>query len=229
MPLSIILPVFNESEVLEHNVKRLEQALVNQGMDYELIISEDGSTDGTLDIARRLEGGRVRLITQPSRCGKGAAIKNAAALANADIIIFMDADLASEPAHIPELVGHLAKGADIVVGSRYIEGSDSERDMLRHIASRSFNLLVRILLGSRLRDHQCGFKAFRKVTVLPVIDKVENSGWFWDTEFLVRAQRKGLGIIEIPIRWREEKDSKFNLFTDSLRMAWSLARFAIRR
>jgi hypothetical protein len=99
--------------------------------------------------------------------------------------------------------------------------------LVRYAASRTFNLLVNIILGSKLTDHQCGFKAFRKGPALEVISLVKEKGWFWDTEFLVRAQRKGLVVDEISIDWTESKSSKFNLVRDSAKMFASLVRFRI--
>jgi glycosyltransferase involved in cell wall biosynthesis len=226
--VSVILPVHNEGRTLEGNVKRLMGTLDRYVGDYEILISEDGSTDGSGGVAKSLRSARVRSFHNCRRVGKGAAIKSAAARASGNIIVFMDADLASEPSHVAELVGLIRGGSDIVIGSRYLPGAKASRSMVRHAASRTFNLLVRLILGSRLSDHQCGFKAFRKDRVLPVVNDVEDDWWFWDTELLVRAQRRGLRIAEMPIEWREVPGSRFRLFHDSLRMASCLVRFRLK-
>lgn len=223
--VSIILPVHNEAGVLKRTIDCLGDSL---GQKFEIIISEDGSTDDTVRIAKSLENKRVRLLHNGKRMGKGAAIKHAASYAQGSILLFMDADLASNPSQIKELVRLLEGGADIVIGSRYLKGSRAKRVFMRDVASRSFNFLVRAMLGSRIMDHQCGFKAFRKDTVLPVINEVENQKWFWDTELLVRAQRKGLKIAEIPIEWNEMPGSKFRLLEDTIHMAWGLIKFKIK-
>lgn len=225
--VSVILPVYNEEKVLKDSVKSLESTLERILGDFEIIISEDGSTDRTLDISKSLQSERVRILHEGKRRGKGAAIKSAAACAKGDIIIFMDADLASNPTYVEQLVSLLRSGAAIVIGSRYLKGSVAERTPLRYFASKSFNFLVRVLLGSKLSDHQCGFKAFRRDLVLPVINEVEDERWFWDTELLVRAQRKGLKVAEIPIGWKEAPDSKFRLLNDTLHMAHSLVSFKL--
>lgn len=227
--ISVILPVYNEAKVLERNVRRLESILKSLPSDYEIIISEDGSTDGTPRIAKSLESGRIRVMHNGRRSGKGAAIRSAAGHARGNIVIFMDADLASNPEQIGSLVGKLRDGAAIVVGSRYLPGSKAKRSLTRYVASRSFNWLVSMLLGSRLSDHQCGFKAFRKDVAMPLVEDVGDRRWFWDTELLVRAQRMGLRVGEIPVEWKESEDSKFNLMKDTLHMAWSLLLFKIRR
>ncbi len=226
--VSVILPAYNESMNLEGNVKRLEATLERVLDDFEIIISEDGSTDGTCDVARRLEAGRIRVLCNGSRLGKGAAIRKAAGRSSGNIIIFMDADLASNPAHVGELVSIIESGAGMVIGSRYLQDSKAKRSLIRYIASRGFNWLVRNVLGSRLSDHQCGFKAFRKDLVLPIMDEVEDEKWFWDTELLVRAQKKGVRIAEIPIEWKESKGSKFRLLQDSAYMGLSLARMRMK-
>lgn len=228
MVVSIILPVHNEGQVLERNIANLRKSLDGCIEEYEIIISEDGSTDNTVSVAKSLECKSVRLIHNGERIGKGAAIMKAANLARGNIIIFMDADLASNPDHVNELIRSIREGAAVVIGSRYLKESKATRDPVRYVASRGFNLMVRYFTGSKLSDHQCGFKAFRKDLFLPLIDEVEETGWFWDTEMLVRAQRRGLRIIERPIEWKEAKDSKFRLIRDSSRMLTSLISFRIK-
>ncbi|MBD3210145.1 glycosyltransferase [Candidatus Micrarchaeota archaeon] len=226
--VSVILPVYNEERILERNVKRLAETLEAGGIGYEIIISEDGSTDNTAAIAHSLESEKIRIIHEKKRAGKGTAIRNAASAATGEVVIFMDADLSSDVKHIEELMEVMGEGADIAIGSRYLKKSRARRNRVRHFASKSFNFLVRLLLGSKLRDHQCGFKAFRKKSVLPIIDRIENKEWFWDAELLVRAQRKGLKIEEIPIEWKEAPDSKFRLLDDTLHMAYSLLSFKLK-
>jgi len=226
--ISVILPAHNEGRILQSTVKRLEKVLGRCFDDFEIIISEDGSTDDTVKIAKSLKSKKVRLLSNGKRAGKGAAITSAASYAKGDILVFMDTDLASEPSHVKELVDYIEKGSAIVIGSRYLKESKAKRKIVRHIASKSFNFLVRALLGSTLTDHQCGFKAFRKDLTLPVMDEIKEKGWFWDTELLVRAQRHGLKIKEIPIEWREAADSRFNLINDSYMMGLGLLRFKLR-
>lgn len=225
--ISLILPVYNEERNLRGNVKVLENLLDRDFGEYEIIILDDGSNDTTPTIAKELQNFKIRTISNKKRIGKGASIKQAAKESIGEILIFVDADLASNPNEIKKLVEIISSGADIVIGSRYLKESKTSREIVRYFASKSFNILVRMLLGSKLSDHQCGFKAFRR-SALEVIDKVESKKWFWDTEFLVRAQRDGLKISEIPIEWKEMKDSKFNLIKDSIHMGISLVKFKIK-
>jgi len=227
--LSVILPVYNEEKVLEKNVKIIMKALNKLPYDFEIILSEDGSTDRTAEIADSLENNKIIVLHNGGRKGKGAAIKNAVSRAKGDIVLFMDADLASNPKYTKQLLKPFENDVAIVSGSRYHKESKTQRTPLRHFASKSFNFLVKIMLNSKLSDHQCGFKAFRKDAVLPLINDIEDTKWFWDTELLVRAQRKGLKIVEVPIEWKEEPDSKFRLLDDTYHMAKSLFSFKIKQ
>lgn len=226
--LSIILPVYNEEKRLESTVRAVDAELGKMGKDYEIIIAEDGSSDNTLQIAKRLENGRIRVAHSGARLGKGKAIQNASLSARGGIIAFMDADLASDLSYLPALIGSVEKGASIAIGSRYVPGSIIKRKLLRDFYSRAFNLIVAILWNSKVKDHQCGFKAFRRDAVVPWIGEVQSKSWFWDAEFLVRAQEKGLSVAEVPIRWDEASSSKFR-FSDILGMMKSIIEFKLFR
>jgi hypothetical protein len=226
--VSIILPAYNEEKRLENSIKRLSKELNGVLDNFEIVISEDGSSDRTLQIAKSFESDDIRVLHSDKRSGKGGAIKNALMHCRGNFIVFMDVDLASHPRHVKDLVDLLQKGNAIVIGSRYMKGSKSKRSKVRYVASKAFNFMVRVLLGSKLTDHQCGFKAFRKDLVYPVIEEVKDDHWFWDTELLVRTQRKGLKVVEIPIEWKEEDGSKFRLVNDTIRMGLSLLVFKIR-
>ena len=226
--VSVIVPVHNEAKNLERNIKELERQLNLSLGDFEIIISEDGSTDRTAEISRLHRSDKIRVLNSSERLGKGAAIKLASAKARGNIIIFMDADLASQPASVKDLVKHIEGGAAIVVGSRYLKDSKAKRSVTRLIASKAFNWLVILLFNSKINDHQCGFKAFQKELVLPTMDEIENIGWFWDAELLIRTQRKGLKVVEIPIEWTEAQGSKFQIINDSMQMAYCLARFKLK-
>lgn len=228
MGLSIIIPVYNEAKRLESTVRAVEKELGRMGLDSEIIIAEDGSTDQTLAIAKRLQSERIRLVHSSLRIGKGKAIRNASMEARGGIIAFMDADLASDPAYLPSLIHGLDGGAAIAIGSRYVPGSVVKRKLMRDFYSRAFNLIIAVLWGSKVRDHQCGFKAFRRDAVVPWLGEIQSNSWFWDTEFLVRAQEKGLRVVEVPIKWNEAPTSNFR-FSDIFGMMRSIIEFKLFR
>ncbi len=222
--ITVIAPVYNEPGDIEPFIKRVSEQLA--GQDYEIVIAEDGSNDAPKAI-KRLGAKRCRVLHSDVRLGKGAAIANAILDAKNDIVVYMDVDLSSDLGKISRLILGIESGAAISTGSRLMKGSKIRRGFLREFMSRGYNNLVRLALGSRLNDHQCGFKAFRKSTVMPVLKKVKDNHWFWDTEILVRAQREGLKVDEFPIDWRENGGSKVNLLKDTVAMAMGIARMVL--
>ncbi|MBN1170135.1 glycosyltransferase [Candidatus Micrarchaeota archaeon] len=214
--ITIILPVHNEAKTLRANVGMLKNFLKK---DYEIILAEDGSTDGSAIIAKQIPG--TLLITSKEKLGRGLALSNAIKQAKGETIVYMDADLATGLSHINDL---LKCDADIVTGSRLLSGSVVTcRSITREFFSRGYNLLVRILFNSKVMDHQCGFKAFKK-SVLPLLDEIQDHHWFWDSELLIRAQRKGLTIKEIPVKWMDRKNSKVKLHNDIIYMGLAAIR-----
>lgn len=226
---SLVIPTYNEEEHLERAVKAAMQSL--RGTDYEIIIAEDGSTDSTPEIARSLakKFPRVRCLHFDGKLGKGAALCNAFGQARGEFFGYMDADLATHPKHLKQLVKQLGKN-DVVLGSRYVEGSRSKRTTPRLFLSSGFNALVQFLLGSRLRDHQCGFKGFRRQVALNLCALATEKHWFWDTEMLVLAQRRGLRVKELPVEWNEDAKgrTKINFKRDVLEMGAAAVKMCLK-
>ncbi|MFH0818355.1 MAG: glycosyltransferase, partial [Candidatus Micrarchaeota archaeon] len=196
------------------------------GTDYEIIIAEDGSNDAP-GILASIGAKRCRVLHSNERLGRGKALTRAILDAKSDIVLYMDADLSSEPGKIKRLIEGIEKGYAISTGSRIISGSKTSRGLFREVMSRGFNFLVHLALRSRVRDHQCGFKGFRKSKVLPLLDKVKDTHWFWDTELLVRAQRANLAVDEFPIEWKERKGTKVRLLKDTIAMALGITRLML--
>lgn len=203
--VSVILPVFNDRPALERAVPESIAALSKITDAFEVIVAEDGSTDGSAEFVRAWheKDPRIRLLHADERLGRGKALNRAIEAARYEVVCYYDVDLATDLAHLPELVGAIRSGADIATGSRLMPDSDIVRSGGREVASRGYNLLVRTVLRSRLHDHQCGFKAFRRERVLALIPDVQAPHWFWDTEVLVRGQRKGYEVREFPVVWRQ--------------------------
>lgn len=204
--VTAVLPVYNDLAALKRAIPESLEALetIAPGR-FELIVAEDGSTDGSTEFVREYEAkdSRVRLLHSDERLGRGRALNRAFAEASGSIVCYYDVDLATDMHHLAELIGAIRDGYDIATGSRLLPESDITRSGGREIASRGYNLLVRTILGSSLHDHQCGFKAFRRDRLLDLLPSVRADHWFWDTEVLVRAQKNGYRIREFPVRWRQ--------------------------
>jgi len=219
--VSVVLPAFNEAERIERAVEEVKRWMDEIGYDYEIIIAEDGSTDGTDRIAEELakRDGRVRHLHSDERLGRGKALTRAFKSADGEVLVYLDVDLSTDMRHLKELIDAVAKeGYDVATGSRLMRESQTERPLKRDLASKVYNFLVRFMLGSKLRDHQCGFKAFRRSKILPLLEDVKDDHWFWDTEVLVLAQRRGLKVKEIPVRWRQGRETKVRFTKDVVYM-----------
>jgi hypothetical protein len=135
----------------------------------------------------------------------------------------MDLDLATDLKHLRPLIEAISlNGYDFATGSRMMPESKASRAFSRSFSSKTYNFLVRHMLGSKLYDHQCGFKGFKREPLLGLLDKVEATHWFWDTEIMVRAHQHGYKINEIPVEWKSGKDTKVNLAKDSWNMFWQI-------
>lgn len=204
--VSAILPVYNDLAALRTAIPQSLETLeaIAPGM-FELIVAEDGSTDGSMEFVRDYEtrDPRVRLLHADERLGRGRALNRAVDGARGSIVCYYDVDLATDMEHLAELIGAIREGYDIATGSRLLPDSNIIRSGGREVASRGYNMLVRTILGSSLHDHQCGFKAFRRDRLLSMLPSVTADHWFWDTEVLVRAQKNGYRIREFPVQWRQ--------------------------
>jgi glycosyltransferase involved in cell wall biosynthesis len=220
--ISIVFPAYNEADALETAVEKVTRALNEFTCSYEIIIAEDGSTDGTDKLAGALaiKYSFIKHIHEEKRLGKGIALKNSFKKSSGEVLVYMDLDLATDLKHLKPLVDAIEyEGYDFAIGSRMLSESKVERSRTRQITSKSYNFLVRAMLGSKVKDHQCGFKAFRREPFMQLLDEVTARHWFWDTELLVRAARKGLKIKEIPVAWKSQRKTKVKLFKDSFSMA----------
>ncbi|HZD43412.1 MAG TPA: dolichyl-phosphate beta-glucosyltransferase [Methanomicrobiales archaeon] len=202
--VTAILPVYNDRRALETAIPRAMEELSRIAKSYELIVAEDGSTDGSAQYVESLTASMpgLRLLHSDERLGRRKALNRAIREAQGSIVCYFDVDLATDMQHLSELIGSIREGYDISTGSRLLGESDVVRSGDREFASRGYNMLVRTILRSRIYDHQCGFKAFRKSSILPLLPRLTSEHWFWDTELLVRAQREGLRVREFPVRWR---------------------------
>ena len=228
--VTAIIPVYNDRNALELAIPRSVGVLSTISDNFELVIAEDGSNDGSRELAERYgqQDHRIRLLHSDERLGRGRALNRAITESKGTIVCYYDVDLATDMRHLPELIGAIRSGSDLATGSRLMPESDIKRTGGREIASRTYNFLVRVILGSSVHDHQCGFKAFNKERILPVIPEIRSAHWFWDTELLVRCQRRGFGVKEFPVRWRAGKGTTVKakdiveMGSSILRLWWQL-------
>jgi putative flippase GtrA len=212
--VELVLPVFNEEAILEASVRRLRSYLTDSfPFSFRITIADNASTDGTWDIAELLatqlpEVAAVRLEQK----GRGRALREVWSRSNATVVSYMDIDLSTDLAALLPLVAPLLSGhSDVAIGSRLSKSSRVVRGAKREVISRGYNLLLRTTLRARFSDAQCGFKAIRTDAARQLLPLVENTGWFFDTELLVLAERCGLRIHEVPVDWVDDPDSRVDI------------------
>ncbi|HII79343.1 MAG TPA: flippase-like domain-containing protein [Methanosarcina sp.] len=219
--VSVVLPAYNEAARIENTVSITAETLSKITHSFEIIIAEDGSTDGTDRIASRLseQYPYVKHLHSDERQGRGRALNRAFKAASGEVLCYIDVDLATDMRYLEKLIRAVSvEGYDFATGSRMMSESDAKRPFKREFASRGYNSLVRLFLHSKLYDHQCGFKAFRRDPLFELLDGIENQHWFWDTELLVRAQHGGYRVLEFPVYWRHGGSSKVNFAKDIVGM-----------
>jgi glycosyltransferase involved in cell wall biosynthesis len=223
-PFSVVIPCFNEERRVSETLRVTIEYLAANAPDSELIVVNDGSTDATATIARKiLSEAKIatRLLENFPNRGKGAAVRTGLLAAREPIGLFSDADLSTPIEEAPKLIEPIANGeVDIAFGSRALDRSliGIHQPWRREQAGRVFNLLVRVATGLPFWDTQCGFKAFRLDVCRPILEEARIDGFAFDVELLYLAHRAGLRIREIPVRWNHAEGSKVSFFKDSLRM-----------
>lgn len=219
--VSLVLPAYNEVDRLERAVTIALTKLQEITPSFEILIAEDGSSDGTDMVANKLASlnSVIRHLHSDERLGRGKALNRAFKESRGSILIYMDIDLATDVNKLRPLVDAIRGGADLATGSRTLPGSRVSRSTYRRVASWGYNTLIRVLLRSPVHDHQCGFKAFKKASLFRYINEVEDTHWFWDTEVIVRGVRHGFKVSEIPVDWSEGEETKVKFLRDSWRMA----------
>jgi dolichyl-phosphate beta-glucosyltransferase len=219
---SFVIPAYNESARLRPTLQTLLRHIEAQNWDAEILVVNDGSTDDTAQIVR--EYGKlhpqVLLVENPGNRGKGFSVRNGMLHARGDICLFSDADLSSPITEAQKLFDAISRGADIAIGSRWLRAElQTERQPLyRQAFGRIYNLALRILLGLRFADTQCGFKAFRHDAAQRIFPLQRIERWGFDPEILFLARRAGLRVEEIPVLWAHSEGTRLHPFRDGLRM-----------
>ncbi|MGV8979170.1 MAG: glycosyltransferase [Cellulomonas sp.] len=212
--LDLVIPVYDEAVDLERAVRTTRAFLDNQvPFSSRLTIADNASTDGTLEIAQRLaaELSGVRVVHLDAR-GRGRALHTAWLASDAQVFAYMDVDLSTDLSALLPLIAPLVSGhSHLAIGTRLSRTSRVVRGPAREAISRSYNLLLRGTLATRFSDAQCGFKAIRSDAAHALLPLVADTGWFFDTELLVLAERAGLRIHEVPVDWVDDPDSRVDI------------------
>ena len=224
-PISVVIPAFNEAVRIGDTLAVTIRYLKKESPTSEVIVVNDGSTDSTGEMIRKVSAVpssvAVRLLENFPNRGKGAAVRTGLSSATKPIGVFFDADLSTPIDELPKIVAPIASGeVDIAFGSRALDRKliGNRQPWRREQGGRVFNLVVRVATGLPFWDTQCGFKAFRMEACRPIIDAAKIIGFGFDVELLLLAQRAGLRLREIPVRWNHHEGSKIRFVHDSVRM-----------
>ncbi|KZB83567.1 bifunctional glycosyltransferase family 2/GtrA family protein [Amycolatopsis regifaucium] len=212
--LDVVIPVYNEETDLEPCVRRLRAHLVEQfPYPFRITVADNASTDGTLHVATRLSREFDDVEVQHlEEKGRGRALRAVWSTSDAPVLAYMDVDLSTDLAALGPLIAPLLSGhSDLAIGSRLARGARVVRGPKREFISRCYNLILRGTLAAKFSDAQCGFKAIRADVAERLLPHVRDTGWFFDTELLVLAQKAGLRIHEVPVDWVDDPDSSVNI------------------
>jgi putative flippase GtrA len=230
LQVDIVVPVRNEERDLAPSVRRLASFLRESfPFSARITIADNGSTDATWAIASRLarELPEVRAIHMDLP-GRGRALRAIWSQSDAEVLAYMDVDLSTDLNALLPLVAPLLSGhSDLAIGTRLARGSRVIRGPKRELISRSYNMLLRTLMGARFSDAQCGFKAIRRDQARALLPLTQDTGWFFDTELLVLAERAGLRIHEIPVDWVDDLDSRVDIIATALADLRGMARLGV--
>lgn len=218
--VDVVIPVLNEAHVLEKSVTTVRAFLAAElPCVWRVVVVDNGSTDGTDRVARELEArwpGEVSFLQLPQR-GRGRALRHAWTRSDADVMCYTDVDLSTELPALPVLVrAVLHEGYDLGTGSRLLPASRTRRSLKREAISRCYNLMVKAALWTSFSDAQCGFKVVSRRVVAQIVPEIEDQSWFFDTELLVMAEKRGYRIKDLPVEWIEDDDSRVKI----VKTAW---------
>ena len=225
--LSIVIPAFNEAARIGNSLKKIHAFMQQSLLSFELIVVDDGSVDNTAEVVKQVQVKGLRLISNEKNRGKGYSVRRGVFAATGQYVLFTDADL-STPIEEAEKLLDMARSqrADVVIGSRAMDRKyiENHQTPVREFGGMFFNLMVRLFLGLRIHDTQCGFKVFHAQRSRRIFEEQTILGFGFDPELLFLAKRNGLKIRETPVRWSHAEGSKVRFLRDGLRMFFDLAR-----
>lgn len=225
---SIVIPAYNEGARLGATLEKVLAYVRARGWDAEVIVVNDGSRDNTAEIVKRFAAKEpaLRLVENPGNRGKGYSVRNGMLNARGGIVLFSDADLSSPIEEAPKLFQALEEGADIAIGSRWLraETQTQRQPLHRQIFGRIFNLLLRITLGLKFKDTQCGFKAFKQPAIQAIFPLQKIERWGFDPETLFLARKFNFKVQEIPVAWGHSGGTRIHPLVDGSRMFLEMLR-----
>jgi dolichyl-phosphate beta-glucosyltransferase len=226
---SVVVPAYNETGRLAGPVRGAAKYFRGRRRSFEIIVSDDGSRDGTAALVEQLrrEIPELRLVPSPVNRGKGHAVRLGVRAAMGALVLVADADGATPIEEVATLEAALDERAELAIGSRAL-GGHVQRRWYRHVIGRGFHALVRIFGVRGIRDTQCGFKLFKSSAARDLFARARMNGFSFDVEILLLAQRRGYRVVEVPVDWTHQPGSRINLVTDSARMAFDLIRIRAR-
>lgn len=214
MELSLILPIYNQSDNIKENFPKIYDYLKNnyKSGGFEIIMVDDGSNDDSPALLESLKRFKeVVVISRKANLGRGGAVKIGIPAARGKVIGYIDTDLAVPMHYVKGAVDKVLEGHEVVIGSKYAHGAHYTRTTTRLVISSVSNALIRLFLGSKATDHQCGFKFFDARYIKKAVHDIKDNRWFFDTETLVRAQRNGITPYEVAVIWTEKTRSTFKI------------------
>jgi len=222
--LSVVIPAYNEQERLGTTLASITDYLKVQAYDFEIIVVDDGSSDGTVGVAQSFDG--VRLLRNKHNMGKGATVTHGMLQATGDYILFTDADGSTPIREVAKVLAAHEDGYDVVIGSRALPDSNivQYQPLHRILLGKTFNFAVQLLALPGLKDTQCGFKSFTREAAIEVFSRRTIDRWGFDMEILYIARRFGFRVKEVGIEWEDSPASKVNALRDGLKMLGDLVR-----
>jgi glycosyltransferase involved in cell wall biosynthesis len=226
--ISVVVPVYNREEYLRDDIIQLQTSLSYLFPSFELLVVDDGSSDGTPTIASALrDSNEILFFQNKEHKGKGAALRRGTQESRGEIVCYLDSDLSIDPKYLLDLVSAIESGKDAAIASRFIPGGKAHATMLRRISSRIFRMLRKIIIGlPEITDTQCGCKAFRRESLFAAVEKSTTNGFAYDVELLLLMRQKGCNIAEVPvvILSKRGRKSSVNVFIQAFIMTRELLR-----